>query len=81
MLPSAGTWWEDPSLTLLRGLLQLWVVPVAFDLSFPISGSGTLSSFALLPTDEINKHRCSVLHLFFSFVVFQFHFLRCGLTK
>lgn len=45
---------------------------MTFDLSFPVPGSGTFSSFALLPTGEIGKHGCSVPHLLFSFVAFQF---------
>jgi hypothetical protein len=60
---------------------------VAFGLSFPVRGSGTFSSFALLPTGEVGKHRCSVPHPLFSFITFQFHCFggegleECGLTK
>lgn len=51
-----------------------WVVPVTFGLSFP--NFGTFSSFALLPTGEMTKHRCSVPHLLFGSVDFQFCFFR-----
>lgn len=55
-----------------------WVVPVTFGLSFPVPGFGTFSSFALLPTGEMTKHRCSVPHLLFSSIDFQFFFFFLG---
>lgn len=45
---------------------------MTFGLSFP--NFGTFSSFALLLTGEMTKHRCSVPHLLFGSVDFQFCF-------